>query len=79
MREELTTHIAHKDVLRERPCRDFDAERADLITDAMTTITRYPLLDVAVKALFAGRYSGGGVGKDDFRNCAERAKHDEIW
>ena len=33
----------------ERPRRDFDAERAELYTDAMILVTRYSLLDAAAE------------------------------
>ena len=45
----------------------------------MTKLTRYSLLDAAVKTLSAGRYAADGVRSDDSHNCAERAKHEEIW
>lgn len=45
----------------------------------MKTDTRYSLLDPTAKTLSAGRYAASGVGSCDSRNCAERAKHEEIW
>ena len=33
----------------DRPRRDFDAERAELYTDAMILVTRYSLLDAAAE------------------------------
>lgn len=70
---------ALRTTLRELPRRDFDAECADLFTDAMTTVTRYSLLDATGNALSAGRYTCGEAGDDGSRDCAERADHEEIW
>ena len=40
---------ALKRIPPERPRRDFDAERAELYTDAMILVTRYSLLDAAAE------------------------------
>lgn len=75
--------LKHSTALRamagERSRPDFDADCAVSYTDAMTTDTRYSLLDAAVKAQSAGRYAADGVQRDGSRNCAERAKHEQVW